>query len=264
MATLPRCARVAVSTRSASATIDWVRSRARKPFAAYPWRSSWARAWSSIAWPGSAPVPPLETSTAPTPHERSSSAWRARSRNGDRQMFPVQTVRIRAGVDGIGGPLADALELGGEVALQRLPDGGHVHRPHQVGVDQAVEAGRGVVLLGLRAAQHPVGAQLDLGRLGLAVVELDDPRRVGEEELDLPVGERPPEPQLGRQRSHLVPRLVEEPGAAVPLEERAAVVADLDLLPEVGRLDRGVADDARALPAADQPGQGRELTREVG
>lgn len=58
----------------------------------------------------------------------------------------------------------DPLELGGGVALQRLADRSHVHRPHQVGADQAVETAAGVVLLGSRAAHDAVGTQLDPGR----------------------------------------------------------------------------------------------------
>jgi hypothetical protein len=41
-------------------------------------------------------------------------------------------------------------------------------------------------------------------------------------------------------------------------------VADLDLLAEVRGLDRRVADDARTLPAADQPGEGGELGGKLG
>ena len=47
---------------------------------------------------------------------------------------------------------ADAFELGGQVRLQRLADRGHVHRVHEVAVDEAVEPGRRVVFLRVRAA----------------------------------------------------------------------------------------------------------------
>ena len=46
--------------------------------------------------------------------------------NGDRQMLPVHTVRMRAGEVMRWGS-ADTLQLGGDVALQRLVDGRHVH-----------------------------------------------------------------------------------------------------------------------------------------
>src|SRR5690606_30133907 len=81
--------------------------------------------------------------------------------------------------------LADALELGRQVALQRLAHRGHVHGVHEVALDQAVEARCGVVLLGVRTAQDTVGPDLDLRRARRAVVHLDDPGRVGQQELDL-------------------------------------------------------------------------------
>ena len=58
-------------------------------------------------------------------------------------------------------------------------------------------------------------------------VHLDDPGGVGQQQLDLAaVLTGPPEAQLGRQRPDLLAGLlVEQPGVAVPLQERAAVVA---------------------------------------
>ena len=97
------------------------------------------------------------------------------------------------------------------------PDRGHVHDPEQVAVDVAVHPVAGGVLLGRGAAHDAVGAQLDLGRLGDPGVHLDEPGRVGEQQLDVGavglVGHRPPEAELGGERAHLVAVGVEQPGA---------------------------------------------------
>src|ERR1700749_4593282 len=60
-------------------------------------------------------------------------------------------------------PSADPLELGGDVGLEGLPDGGHVIGPAQVLADQAVEAAPGRVLLGGLGPGHHVGDQVDPG-----------------------------------------------------------------------------------------------------
>ena len=51
--------------------------------------------------------------------------------NGDRQMLPVHTIRIRPSSPTIDILSAHALELGGEVTLQALADGSHAHHPEQ-------------------------------------------------------------------------------------------------------------------------------------
>src|SRR4051794_39188736 len=157
-----------------------------------------------------------------------------------------------------------ALEGCRHVALELLAHGGHVHDPEQVGLDEAVHPGRGVVLLGSRGPQDAVGLELDLGRFDPAVVELEDAGGVREEQLDLAVLEGAPEAGLHRRRAHLGTVLgVEDPGPALPLEEATPVVRHLDLLAEVRGLDRRVADDARALPASDEPGEGSQRLRDV-
>src|SRR6478736_6773284 len=109
----------------------------------------------------------------------------------------------------------DALESGRHVALELLAHGSHVHDPQQVGLDEAVHARGRVVLLGTRRAQDAVGLELDLGRLDPAVVELEDAGRVREQQLDLAVLQRAPEPGLDGGRTHLGAVLgVEDPGPA--------------------------------------------------
>ena len=132
----------------------------------------------------------------------------------------------------------------------------------------AVHPVRGGVLLGERAAHHAVGAHLDLGGLRHTGVHLDHARGMGEQQLDVRAvvvhRDRPPEAELRGEGPDPVALLVEEPGPRPPLEERATVVAAHDLLPEATTLDRGVAHQARALPAADEPRQGRQLLVEGG
>src|SRR5450759_3740618 len=146
------------------------------------------------------------------------------------------------------------------MTLQTVTDRSHVHRPEQLGVDQAVHTRPGVVLLGRRAAQDPIGTQLDdrLVRVTMTDIHLKDTGWVGQQQLDLAFVKDQPEPQLDGQRTHLVPGVIQQPGPALPLQERAAVVRADDLLAEMGRLDGRVAQDAGALPASDQPRKGRQ------
>ena len=97
-----------------------------------------------------------------------------------------------------------------------------------------------------------------LGRVTMTDIHLDDAGRMGQQQLDLAVLKDPPEPELDGQRTHLVPGVIQQPGAALPLQEGAAIVGADDLLAEMGRLDGRVADDAGALPASDQPREGRQ------
>ena len=51
--------------------------------------------------------------------------------NGDLQMLPVHTIRIRASWPMTEVRSAHALELGRHVTLQALADGSHAHHPEQ-------------------------------------------------------------------------------------------------------------------------------------
>src|SRR5690242_1729372 len=77
--------------------------------------------------------------------------------------------------------------------------------------------------------------------------------------LDLAVRARPPVPALGPERGPDLPLLVQPPGPAGVDEERLAVVAEADLLPEPERLDGRVPADARALPPPEQERQRLEV-----
>src|SRR5207247_8712140 len=81
------------------------------------------------------------------------------------------------------------------------------------------------------------------------------PGGVAEPHLDLAVRPGPPVPALGAQRRPDLPLLVEPPGSAGVDEERLAVVAKADLLPEPERLDGRVSADARAFPPPEQEAQ---------
>ena len=165
-------------------------------------------------------------------------------------------------------PSLDALELRGDVGLHRLVHRRHVHDPHQVAVDVPVDPVAGGVGLRGGAAHDAVGAHLDLPRLRDTGIHLDEPGGVAEQQLDvravLGLGHRAPEADLGGERPHLVAVLVEQPGPRAPLEERPAVVPADHLLAEPLRLDRRVAHEARALPAAHQPRERGEVDVEGG
>src|SRR5665811_233079 len=89
-------------------------------------------------------------------------------------------------------------------------------------------------------------------------VHLDHAGGVGQQQLDLAVIKDPPEPELDGQRTQLVSGLIQQPRPALPLQKGAAVVGADDLLAEMCRLDGRVAYDACALPASDQPREGRQ------
>src|SRR5580658_4714617 len=157
-------------------------------------------------------------------------------------------------------PLAElhALELGRHVRLQRLADSGHVVGVAKVGADQAVKALARRHFLGRGGADHGVGHQLDLRAVDGPDVDLADAGRMGQQDLDLVVGLRPPEPDLHGQRPPDRAVRLEQPGTAGVDQERLAVMAEGELLAEVHALDRRVADDASAFPPAEQEAQRRD------
>src|SRR5262249_5210834 len=85
-----------------------------------------------------------------------------------------------------------------------------------------------------------------------AQVDLGDPARVSQQDLDLALGLRPPEPGLHRKRTARHAVGVEQPAPADVEKVGLAVVAEGELLAELEALDRRVAAYARALPAAEQ------------
>src|SRR5215470_4259358 len=70
--------------------------------------------------------------------------------------------------------------------------------------------------------------------------------------LDLVVRAGAPVAALGAERRPDLPLLVEPPGPAGVDEERLAVMAEADLLPEPERLDGRVPADASAFPPSEQ------------
>ena len=116
--------------------------------------------------------------------------------------------------------------------------------------------------VGVRATRSV--SQGDPGAVRLADVDLHVAGRVGQQHLEVAALADPPEAGLAGQRAHLGALVVQQPGLAAVVQEGPAVVPELDLLAEVGRLDRRVPDHAGALPAADQPGQRDERGGQVG
>src|SRR6476620_4644373 len=77
---------------------------------------------AELGWTGSptmARVPALSTSKAPG-FIRSSPAWSRRSATGERQMFPVQTVRIRMGGDDSKASIFRFVMLSGDVMFELI------------------------------------------------------------------------------------------------------------------------------------------------
>jgi len=146
--------------------------------------------------------------------------------------------------------------------LHRLPDGGHLEGVQEGAFDDAEQALPGAYLLGGGRTQDRVGGDLEPGRvgLGLAEVQLHDPGGGHHEHLDLvAAGRRPPPADLAAGGPDRPPVLVDHPRARFVEQERPAVVADPDLLREVEVPDGGVAAFAPAAPLAherQQPEQG--------
>ena len=160
---------------------------------------------------------------------------------GDRQMLPVHTVRMRA-LTAMGGQptrfsSAETWLCSGwpTAAMSMTQSRLQLTRPY---IRVA-----GVVLLGRGAAHDAVGAQLDLGRLGRAVVHLDDPGGVREQQLDLAVLQRPPEARLAARAGAPWPCSSSSQVRLCHSRKGRPSWVTLDLLAEVRRLDRGVADD---------------------
>jgi len=95
---------------------------------------------------------------------------------------------------------------------------------------------------------------------------------LGEEQLDLDAalalvgrhgGAGTPEAGLGREGTDLLTVLVQQPRLGAVVQEGAAVVPELDLLPEADVVHGRVPDDADAGPAADDPGERDEGGRQV-
>src|SRR5690606_10171896 len=112
-------------------------------------------------------------------------------------------------------------------------------------------------LLGRGGPHHGVGGDLQLPALHPAVVQLHDPGRRGDQHLHLtgrPVGpdHRPPPAALPRGRPYRPGVPVEQPRPGLVRQERAAVVADADLLAVVELLDRRVAAAAPPPPQPDE------------
>src|SRR5580693_1265592 len=134
------------------------------------------------------------------------------------------------------------------------------HRGHVVGVGEIeprepVEAvARGYLLGGGGAGDH-VGGHLDPGARYLAQVDLDDPGGMREHHLDLAVRTRAPVPALGAERRPELSFFVQPPGPAGVDQERLAVMAEADLLPEPERLDGRVPADPGAFPPPEQEAQ---------
>src|SRR5262249_21111767 len=93
----------------------------------------------------------------------------------------------------------------------------------------------------------------------LAQVDLGDPGRVREQDLHLAPGLGAPEPGFHPQRAARHALVVQQPAPAGVDEEGLAVVAEVDLLAEVEALDRRVAADPGAIPAAEQEPEGSQV-----
>ena len=94
--TAPRCLAVIASTRSDSLRIFGVSSRAAKSSGVPPYVLMMSAEGGWIGSPTMARVPALRTTKAPG-CTWSRPACSRRSATGERQMLPVQTVRIRTG-----------------------------------------------------------------------------------------------------------------------------------------------------------------------
>ena len=73
-----------------------------------------------------------------------------------------------------------------------------------------------------------------------------------------------PEAVLDRDQALRLAVLVHQVGLGAVLQEGQAAVRELDVLAEGALLGLAVADEAVALPLAQQPGEGDELSREIG
>ena len=144
-----------------------------------------------------------------------------------------------------------AVQLGGQVVLEGLADGGHVDGVGEVVAVQIEVAVEGLHLLGGGGAGHGGAAELDPGPVEAALLDLDDTGGVGEDRLDHAAGLGPPVAALGVQGA----AVVRAPGPLGIGQERLADMPEAQLLAIAELRDGRVPADALAPPGAEQPGQ---------
>src|SRR5947207_1672160 len=149
-----------------------------------------------------------------------------------------------------GSTFVDPLELGREVALQRLPFRSQLDLvAEDVAADELEPAAQAGDLLRRGRPADRRGHQADGVAGHHPLLDLGDAGRVGQHHLDPPAGFRPPVPGLGVER----PLVVEGPGALLVGEERLSRHRrEADLLAVVERRDGRVDTAALAPPGSDE------------
>jgi hypothetical protein len=148
--------------------------------------------------------------------------------------------------------LGDPPQFGGQVALERLAGRRQLHLVAQeAGVDELEAPAEALHLLGGGGQADRGGPEIDDGSRPGSLLDLRDAGGVGQDDLEPPVGLRPPVTRLGVER----PLVVEGPRPLLVREERLpGHRSEADLLAVVERRDRRVLAVALSPPGADEKG----------